>query len=81
MKWLQGLRVPRLYGYSKRMYSNLHCNCNASTYLLSPFSASLLTGCLFSVTIKEHVSNELLYIKRQNEEIIARLKRLEKKDM
>jgi hypothetical protein len=46
-------------------------------YIFSPFAASLLTGAIYSFVIKEWVSKELLYVKRQNEEIIARLKKLQ----
>jgi hypothetical protein len=53
-------------------------NCNATQYILSPFFASLITGAIYSIGIKEHISRDNLYIKRQNEEIIERLKRIEK---
>ena len=62
---------------SKRPFST-SCNttCKAD-YIWSPLSASLITGSLFSIIIKESINTNLLYITRQNEEIIIRLKRLE----
>ena len=64
---------------SKRPFST-SCNttCKAD-YIWSPFSASLIAGSLFSIIIKESIKNDLLYMTRQNEEIIIRVKRLEEK--
>ena len=52
--------------------------CKYPEYIFSPFMASLVTGSIFSIIIKESVKKELIYIKRQNEEIIVRLKELQK---
>ena len=71
--------LTRLYGYSTtrpfiyRMYST----CNARTYLLSPFVASMIAGIYFSYRIKQHITNELLYIKCQNIKIIEKIETLE----
>ena len=75
--------LTRLYGHStngkftRRIYSNT--NCRARVYLLSPFTASLGSGFIFSIIIKEYINKELLHIKLQNVEIIERLKTLENK--
>lgn len=64
--------------FIRRMYSNSNCNYKSPDYVFSPFSASLVVGSLYSIISKEHVSKELLYVKIQNEEIITRIKNLEK---
>jgi hypothetical protein len=46
--------------------------------IFSPFTASLFVGSIYSVIIKEYTGKEFLYIKRQNEDIIKRLKELNK---
>ena len=59
-------------------FSCLYCNVAAykrNTYILSTF----ITGAIFSVVVKEYIKKELLYVKRQNEEIIVRLKCIEKR--
>ena len=65
--------------YGIRMYSSCNYKCKAPVYLFSPFMASLFVGSIFSLINKEYISDELLYVKRQNEEIIERLKNLDKK--
>lgn len=84
------LSVTRLYAHSnknkgtyfiRRMYSySCYSSCKAPNYLFSPFWASLLVGAMFSIIIKNHISDNLLYVKHQNEEIIARLKNLENRE-
>lgn len=77
MNWL---RVSIFNLKQKRMYSmQSSCNCNTSEYVFSPFMASLIVGSIFSIIIKNHMSNEMLYVTQQNEEIIARLKKIEHK--
>ena len=85
--------LTRLYAYSNntamrtfiRTYTTNYSTCHASSYkcnypeyMFSPMGAVILGGCIFSISIKRYVSQELLYIERQNDEIIARLKRIEK---
>lgn len=76
--------LTRLYGHStkgtfiRRMYSNT--NCRARGYLFSPFTASLGSGFIFSIIIKDYIREELVHIKLQNLEIIERLKTLENKE-
>ena len=65
----------RLFSYNCYTIAN---KCKYPVYLFSPFMASLVTGSIFSIIIKEHINKELLYVKRQNEEIIVRLKELQK---
>ena len=55
----------------------IHYNCKYPNYL-SPFVASLITGSIFSIIIKENINKKLLYNNKQNEEIISRLKNIEK---
>ena len=78
----------RYFSSSCNFTRNINCNatCNATSnvtckadYIWSPFSASLIAGSLFSIIIKESIKNDLLYMTRQNEEIIIRVKRLEEK--
>jgi hypothetical protein len=85
--------LTRLYAYSNKAamktfirtyttnYSSCHASaykCNYPEYMFSPIGAVITGGCIFSFSIKHHISNELLYIERQNDEIIERLKRIEK---
>jgi hypothetical protein len=63
---------------SSSNYYNTACECKYPGYLFSPFIASLITGSIFSIIIKEHIHKKLLYVERQNDEIIARLKNLQK---
>ena len=76
--------ITRLYTpINKRLFSS-SCNvtCNATCkadYIWSPLNASLITGSIFSIMIIESIKKDLLYMTRQNEEIITRLKRLEEK--
>lgn len=62
----------------KRSFSNCYASkCKyhiSSQFILSQFMSSLAAGSIFSIIIKEHINKELLYVKRQNEEIIERLK-------
>lgn len=62
-----------------RLYSTCYNTCKLD-YILSPFMASLLTGSLFSISIKNSIKNDLSYIIHQNDEIIVRLKKLEEKN-
>lgn len=85
--------LTRLYAYSNkaamktfiRTYTTNYSSCNASAYkckypeyIFSPMGAVITGGCIFSISIKTYISRELLFVKRQNEEIIERLKRIEK---
>ena len=56
----------------------MHYNCQYPNYFLSPFIASLITGSIFSIIIKENINKKLSYNNKQNEEIIERLKNIEK---
>ena len=59
----------------KRSFSNCYAYLNSCNYnISSQFMSSLAVGSIFSIIIKEHINKELLYVKRQNEEIIQRLK-------
>lgn len=77
------LRVSRFLNKNLiKRYNSTNCTRDCKVdYLFSPFAASVCVGSIFSIIIKEHVSNELLYVKRQNEEIIARLKKLEQNEL
>jgi hypothetical protein len=48
--------------------------------MFSPMGAVLVGGSFWSFIIKDYISRELLFVKRQNEEIIERLKRIEKEN-
>ena len=85
--------LTRLYAYSNkaplrtfiRTYTTNYSSCNASAYkcnypeyMFSPMGAVITGGCIFSFSVKAYISEKLLYIERQNDEIIERLKRIEK---
>lgn len=63
-------------------YCSTYCYtaCKAHNYILSPFVASLLSGAIFSYSIKNFIETKLLYTNRMNEEIIIRLKKIETKE-
>jgi len=67
--------------FTRTYYSACYANkCTRPDYIFSPFGASLVVGSIFSIVIKEYISKELLYVKRQNEEIIGRLKNLQREN-
>ena len=85
--------LTRLYAYSNKApmrtfirtyttnYSSCHASsykCNYSEHMFSPMGAVIFGGCIFSFSIKAHIGQKLVYIERQNDEIIERLKRIEK---
>lgn len=83
--------LTRLYAYSNKApmrtfirtyttnYSSCYAkNCNYPQYMFSPIGAVIFGGCIFSVSIKAHIGQKLVYIERQNEEIIERLRCIEK---
>lgn len=87
--------LTRLYSYSNKAamrtfirtyttnYSSCHASsykCNYPEYMFSPMGAVLVGGSFWSFIIKDYISRELLFVKRQNEEIIERLKRIEKEN-
>lgn len=87
--------LTRLYAYSNkaamrtfiRTYTTNYSSCNASSYkckypeyMYSPMGAVITGGCIFSLSIKAYIRDNLLYIERQNDEIIERLKRIEKEN-
>jgi len=85
--------LTRRYAYSNkaamktfiRTYTTNYSRCYASScnypeYMFSPMGAVITGGCIFSFSIKAYLSEKLLYIERQNDEIIARLKRIEKEN-
>ena len=65
----------RAFSSSCNVTPNATCNvtCNAMPFM------TLFTCCILSISIKEYMRKQLLYMERQNEEIIIRLKRLEEK--
>ena len=85
--------LTRLYAYSNKAstktfirtyttnYSSCYAkNCNYPEYMFSPMGAVITGGCIFSLSIKAYISDKLIYIERQNDEIIERLKRIEKEN-
>ena len=62
--------------HSVRKFS--YCK-NSSLDMIAPSLFTIASGTLFTSIIVTNAERENLYIKRQHEEIIERLKRIEKK--